>query len=179
MKECTCSKEENKESSKSCEENEESGLDNFKKDYNVFKDKYNLPEFSELNEIFDIEEIGDCETEFLVRKIRRVMAEKIANYLRFIETILNPSNAPMFFFKLIKKLASEDKEKLGKIHDLLGKMEIDVVKLDLDYNEKKETEFINNVSKDFKGISKDLLAVVEKLGNGAGASQNNSSSYFG
>ena len=41
----------------------------------------------------------------------------------------SPSNAPIFFFKLIKKLDKEDKESLNKIYEELGNLEIEVVKI--------------------------------------------------
>jgi hypothetical protein len=156
------------------------GLEELKKEYNLFKDKYNLPDFSELNKIFDIEEI-DPDTEFLLRKVRRVVSERVAGYLRFIEVVLNPSNAPMFFFKLIKKLEESDKKELTEIYEILGKFELKIIKLDLEYDENKEAEFINDVYRTFnENVSKNLLDVVEKMGNGVGKEKKvDSGSYFG
>ena len=159
---------------------EETSISELKQEYSKFKDKYNLPEFSELNKIFDIEDI-DVETEFFLRKIRRVLSERIAGYLRFVEVILNPSNAPMFFFKLIKKLGDEDKKQLSEIYDILGKFEIEIIALDLDYNENKEAEFIKKIYNLLnEDISKKLLMVVKKMGNGEGSKKKvESGSYFG
>jgi hypothetical protein len=156
------------------------GLEELKKEYNLFKDKYDLPEFSELNKIFDIEEI-DPDTDFLLRKVRRVVSERVAGYLRFIEVVLNPSNAPMFFFKLIKKLEESDKKGLTEIYEILGKFELKIIKLDLEYDENKEAKFINDVYETFKEkVSKNLLDVVEKMGNGVGKEKKvDSGSYFG
>ena len=111
------------------------------KKYNELKEKYKLPEFSKINETFDIEEI-DPETELLLKKIRIGIIEKISNYSRFIEIILNPSNAPIFFFKILKKLDTTDKESLSKIYEILGDYELKNLALDIDYKEKNEAEFI-------------------------------------
>jgi len=157
----------------------ECGLEGLKKDYGEFKEKYGLPEFSELNELFEVEDIESCETEFLIRKIRRVISDKIAGYLKFVETVLNPSNAPMFFFKMIKKLDSNDKEILTNIYEELGGFEIEIIKLDLNYSEIGEGEFIKKVFKRFDEIRKQLLKIIDKLGNGPGVNKNNSGSYFG
>jgi hypothetical protein len=150
-----------------------------KKEYKQFSEKYNLPEFSDLNKIFDIEEV-DSEGEFLLRKIRRVISEKVANYLRFVELMLNPSNAPMFFFKLVNKLDEEDKMVLSQIYEKLGSLEIEIIGLDLDYNEKKEAEFISKIydffNREVKGY---LLKIIEKLGNGEGKKRETGSSYCG
>jgi len=155
-------------------------LQKLKKEYFKFKEKYSLPDFSELNRVFDIED-AYADSEFLLRKIRRVVSDKISGYLRFIEIILNPSNSPMFFFKLIKKLEEDDKKELTEIYERLGKFELDVVRLDLDYFESKEAEFINYVYKTFnEDVNKRLLDVVAKMGNGGGGGEKQEKgSYFG
>ena len=134
--------------------------------YKPLKEKYQLLEFSELNKLFDIEDI-DPESEFILRKIRRTIADKIANYLRFTEIIINPSNAPMFFFKLLKRLTSEDKEGLSKIYESLGNAEIKMLSLDIEYNESEEAKFINEMCKAFTTeIKSEFLKTIDKLNNG-------------
>ena len=159
---------------------EDSCLEELKQGYDKFKEKYDLPEFTELNQLFDIEEI-DPDTEFLLRKIRRLISDRVAGYMRFIEIIINPSNAPMFFFKLIKKLDEADKEKLTGIYELLGNFEIEVVKLDLDCKEEKEADFIKKIYKIFnKTVKPDILTTIEKLSNGENTKKKESNgSYFG
>ncbi|MFA5174258.1 MAG: hypothetical protein WC438_03695 [Candidatus Pacearchaeota archaeon] len=158
---------------------EESGLDKLKQGYEILKNKYNLPSFDEMNKLFEIEELCDCETDFLIRRIRRTISERVSGHLRFVETLLNPSNAPIFFFKLIKKLDSDDKEKLNNILEELGMFEIDLVKLDLEFNEEKEAEFVNNIFNRFSEIKKQLLEIVDKLENGDNKKEDNERSYFG
>ena len=159
---------------------ESSCLTELKKEYEVYKKKYNLPNFEDINRLFDIEEL-DSESDFLIRKIRRFMSEKLASYMRFVEVLLNPSNAPMFFFKLIKKLENSDKEELSEIYEYLGKLEIQTITLDLDYNEEKEAEFINKLYKTFNEETRGKLQnILKKLSNGEnGKAKDNGSSYFG
>lgn len=160
--------------------NKDNNLEELKKEYEKFKDRYNLPEFNELNELFDIEEVY-FESDFLLRKIRRFISEKMLAYSKFVEIILNPSNAPLFFFKLMKKLDNKDKEKLANIYDELGKIEVETIGMDLEYNEKKEAEFIDRMYKNFsKEIKPKLSEIVKKLGNGDNNKQfSNGTSYFG
>jgi hypothetical protein len=157
-----------------------SGLDDLRNKYNDFKERYNLPEFSDLNRLFDVEEI-DSDTEFLLRRIRRVISEKIAGYLRFVEIVLNPSNAPMFFFKLIKKLEEEDKVVLTEIYETLGKFEFELIALDISYSEEKEVEFIKKIFNIFeRDIGVKLLKIIEKMGNGEnGVRSGNNGGYVG
>lgn len=154
-------------------------LELLKQEYFIFKEKYDIPEFEKLNEFFDIEEI-DVESDFLLRKIRRIISERIAGYLRFSETMLNPSNAPLFFFKLIKKLDENDREKLKKIYEKLGKYEIEIIKRDLKYSEEKEAEFIKKSYEIFdKQISKEFLEIIKKIENGDSDYKENNNSYCG
>jgi len=157
---------------------ESSNLEELNLEYKKFKDKYDLPEFSKLNEIFDIEEL-DVETEFFLRKLRKLISDRVAGYLRFLEIILNPSNAPMFFFKLIKKLDAKDREELTKTYEALGNLEIEVIKLDLEYSEEREVEFINRVVALFSQIREDLLKAVNKMTHSHDKKKREEGSYFG
>ena len=158
----------------------ETDLNELKEQYEVLRKKYGLPSFSELNVLFEIEEI-DINTEFLLRKIRRAVYEKLMNYTRFIEVILNPTNASLFFFKLIKRLDSDDLEELSQIYDSLGKFEIEIVKLDLDYDEKDEAEFVQKAFGIFnEELRKKLLSVINKISKDAeDLKRKNNGSYFG
>ena len=104
----------------------------------------------------------------------------MAAYSRFIEIILNPSNAPMFFFKLIKKLDSKDKEVLAGLYEELGSIEVDTISLDLDYSEKNEADFIIRMYKVFnENIRIKFLEIVDKLSNGNDNNKKYNGSYFG
>ena len=154
-------------------------IQELKKDYNQLKIKHSLPEFTELNKLFDIEDI-EIETEFLLKKIRRTISEKIAGYLRFIDVILNPSNAPIFFFKLAKRLDSKDMQTLKNIYENLGKFEIRTICLDIDYSEKNDAEFIKDIFNTFnKEIKKDFIVIIEKLNTEEENSKKINGSYFG
>lgn len=141
----------------------DSNLEELKKDFASLQKKYKLPSFQQLNEEFDIEKIAERETECLLREIRKAVMEKVIAYLRFIEMLLNPSNAPIFFFALIKGLTSQDKRILERIYERLGSFEIDVIELDCRYSEKEEAEFIKRIFKEWKYIGEEILKLVEIL----------------
>ncbi len=161
-------------------EKEHGCLDKLKSKYELYRERYSLPLFNELNKIFDIEEL-DSEGDLLLRKIRRFISEKLAGYMRFIEALLNPSNAPIFFFKLIKKLDNNDKENLTKMYEALGNIELETILLDLEYSEEGEADFIKKLYELYNNeIRKELLNVLKKLGNGDnGNARSNGGSYFG
>ncbi len=159
---------------------EESNLEELKKDYSVLQKKYNLPDFKELNEEFDIEKAAENETDCLLREIRKLVMEKVIAYLRFIEMLLNPSNAPLFFFALVKGLTAQDKRVLEKLYDKLGSLEIDVIELDCSYSEKEEAEFVKRLFGEWKSVKDDMLNLVEVLRRNWGQkSGKNERGYFG
>lgn len=155
-------------------------LNELKDKYEILRKKYTLPSFYELNKVFDIEEI-DSESDFLLRKIRRYISEKLAGYMRFIEILLNPSNSPIYFFKLIKKLEDSDREALNFMYETLGKIEIETISLDLNYNEEKEAEFVKKLYKIYnEEIRTRLLDVLMRLDNGEDNKKKDvNGSYFG
>lgn len=160
---------------------EYSNIKELRKEYEKFQKKYNLPDFSELNKLFDVEDI-EIETEFLLRRIRRIISDRITGYLKFVEIILNPVNSPLFFLKLINKLDNKDKHIVNEINNVLGKTEIDILYLDLDYNEEKEAEFIKKIYNLFNNdVRLKLLKIVEKFNNGDEPKKkdNGDRSYFG
>lgn len=139
----------------------ESSLEKLKKDYSDLQIKYGLPLFGKLNEDFQIEKAAESETDFLLREIRKYITDKFFNYLRFIESLINPpSSSPMFVFAIIKTFGEEEREKLAELYKKIAKVDIDLIELDLEYSEKKESESIQKYFKIWQEIKKELLEVV-------------------
>lgn len=158
----------------------ESNLENLKKDYKKIQSKYNLPDFKELNEDFNIEKISETETEYLIREIRRFMGEKFSNYLRFSEAILNPVNVQMFILSIIKTIMPEDRKKLVEIYKKLSRMEVQAIELEIEFSDKKESDFIKESFKIWRETKKDLLEFVNTIKKGwDNKFEMNSKSYFG
>jgi len=155
-------------------------LESLKSSYDKFMVRYSLPEFYELNKMFDIEEINK-DTDFLLRKIRRVISERISAYSRFVEIILNPSNAPVFFFNLLKKLDSQDIEEIKEVYSILGNLELEMLSMDLEYSESKEADFIKKIVNIFEDkIKPSLIKIIGQLENKDTLDKkDNRKSYFG
>lgn len=155
-------------------------LNELKQRYKKLQEKYNLPNFEELNQEFYIEKIAEFETEFLTREVRRFIADKIYNYLRFIETILNPTNAPMFIFSVIKSMTPEDKKKFGDIYEKLAEMDLELIRLDVESSEKKDADFIKQVYSSWQEIKRELTDVLGRLKKGKDKEEKDAGSgYFG
>ena len=161
---------------------EDRNLDTLKQEYKIIQEKYNLPSFDELNRDFAIEKAVEIQTDYLIREIRKLVADRIYNYMRLMEVMMNPQNAPLYIFSLIKTMNEDDKKKLSDIYKKFSDNEIALIKMDIHFDEEKEAEFINKIFKIFnEDIRIKFLAIVEKLGNGEGKkkSKESNGSYFG
>jgi len=160
--------------------NNESNLENFKRDFKKIQKKFNLPDFEKLNEDFQIEKIAEVETDYPTREIRKFIADKFSNYLRFIEAILHPVNAPMFIFSIIKSIGAEEKSKLTEIYKKLARSEVRLIELDVEFSEKKEAEFIKDSYELWQTVKKDMLIVVDVVKKNFGNKLvQNGKGYFG
>jgi hypothetical protein len=138
-------------------------LKRLKAEYAQLAKKYSLPNFEVMNQKFEIEKLADHETELLARELRRVMMEKASNYFKFIELFINPQTAPIFFLAVIKKINGIERKPLEELYVELGKLEIESINLENEYNEKKEAEFIKRLNKKWEEITKKLGEMIEKL----------------
>ena len=161
-------------------EKKESELANLKENYAKIEKTHHLPEFNKLNSEFSIEKIAEIETDFLIREVARIMAEKFSNYMRFVELVINPSNAPMFIFSIIKTMGESEKKKFADIYKELAKIELNLIELDVSFSEKKEADFINNSYKTWISMKEDFQEVIEKIKeNWDNKSENGNKGYFG
>lgn len=156
------------------------GLEQLKKEYEKLQKKEKLPNFNEMNEEFSIEKIAETETDMLIREIRRMIGDKCANYMRFIESLLNPVNAPIFVFQILKIISQEDKKNLSEVYKKLMQNEIKLIERDLDYNEQKEAEFVKESFSMWQGIKKDIIPIFEKIEKDKVIKpEDNNKGYFG
>ncbi|MBM3247209.1 hypothetical protein FJZ17_01550 [Candidatus Pacearchaeota archaeon] len=125
-------------------------------EYEKIAKENKLPDFNFLEENFEVELKEMEEDELIVRRIRKQIVEKISYHIRTLEAFLNPSNAPLFVMNMLKGFGNEEQEIVKNIYDKLGDFEIDSFGLEIEYNEKKEIEFIKNVCDDWKSIVFDL-----------------------
>ena len=139
----------------------EFGLAVLKKDYEVLKNKYKLPRFQQLNEDFEIERVADRETDMLLREIIKAITEKAVAFLRFLELVLNPTNAPFFMFAILKNLSANDKKLIEEIYEKLCEFEIKAISLDMEYKEKSEAGFISYSAKKWQSMHSEMKELGE------------------
>lgn len=159
---------------------EKSDLEKLKENYEKIRNKYSLFDFEMLNEEFQIEKLAEVETDFLVREIRRFMADKFSNYLRFVEALLHPVNSSMFIFSILKSVGNDEKKKLAESYKKLAKLELDLLELDLKFDDEKEADFVKSSYDVWQEVKNDLLEIVKTIKNNFdNKSEQNGKGYFG
>ena len=161
-------------------ENEDSkDIELLKKNYELIRKKYDLPEFKFMNNNFEIENT-DPESELIIKIIRKHMTEKLFFVLRSLETFMNPQNAPLFIFNIIKLFNESEKELIRELYDKISVYEIEAFGLEAEYDEKKEIEFIKNICFDWQEISAGLKKLYASMKeNNVKDSKKSEKSYFG
>jgi len=160
--------------------NEKFDLTRLKKEYQILQERYNMPPFEKLNEDFQIEKATECETDFILKEIRKYVTDKFFNYLRFIESLLTPTDAPMFVFAIAKTLGIKEKEKLIELYKKIAKIDIDLIELDIEYSEEKEANSIKKCYEMWQEIKKEFLELIEVIKkNWDNKLEDNGKSYFG
>ena len=155
-------------------------LTKLKEKYRTLQIKYNLPSFEKLNEDFQIEKATESETDFILKEVRKSVTDKFFNYLRFIESILTPTNAPMFVFAITKTLGVKEREKMIELYKKIAKVDIDLIELDIEYSEEKEANSIKKYYEMWQDIKKELLEIVSVIKkNWDTKVEDNGKGYFG
>lgn len=135
----------------------------FEGEYGKLKIKYSLPDFGLLAEDFDIEKLFEKESSFIIREIRRAIAEKLGSYLQLFEMLMNPSGPPIFIFSILRKLNSEERNKIKEIYNSLSKYQLEIMKLDIVYNEEKESNFVKSVFNDWQKLKIEIYDLIKSL----------------
>ncbi len=155
-------------------------LAQLKENYKKLQERYNLPSFEKLNEDFQIEKATESETDLILREVRKYVTDKFFNYLRFIESILTPTNAPMFVFAITKTICGKDRERLTELYKKIAKVDIELIELDIEYSEEKEANAIKKYYEMWQDIKKELMELVGVIKkNWDNKIEDNSKSYFG
>lgn len=146
-------------------EKENSSIEDLEKRYNEMQKKYSLPSFEKLNEDFYIERLAECETRHLLREVRKFISEKMSSYFKFLESILNPINAPVLIHSIVRVLTHEEKEKLDEMYSEMERVQLEIFSLDTIYQEKKEADFIKFACEKWDVMKKEMEEIITNIKN--------------
>ena len=154
-------------------------LKDLKSQYNVLTRKYKLPTFKEVNEIFEIDRI-ERDTDCILREVRKAMMDKIISYIRLVEMMLNPAQAPPMFMMFVKSISDGDRKVMEEVYKNFIELELRSLKLEIDYAEEDEAKAIKHIIDvwhETEPSLRSLIGIMEKNWNSK--SEKKEKAYFG
>ena len=160
-------------------EKEKTSIQEMKERYEKLRKEYSLPDFEKLNEDFQIEKLSEIETEHLLREIRKFISEKVSSYFKFLESILNPMNAPVFIHSIVRVLSEEGKQKINQMYGEMEMVQLELLDLDTIYKEKKEASFIKSTQEKWDIMKKEMEKIIKNIrSNWANSEDQKENNYF-
>ena len=131
------------------------------KAYKKLKETYKLPDFHQLDTEFEIRFID--KEEFLIRRIRRRINEKVIFFCRIIEGVLFPQNASYITSVETRVFGDKEKQDYLKMYRNLMKFERRSLLLDTECDDDKDAKFIKEVTKSWPEFKRSMEEFIKKL----------------
>lgn len=131
-----------------------------KKQYELLRKKHKLPAFADVDREFEIGKIeGDG---FLLREIRKKIAEKVSDAGSLLEEVLHPETnlADLYESRVFDE---REKQMLFDVYKRLMVALRRTAELSIESDEKLEALFINSFSEEWKKIKPQLATFVKRL----------------
>jgi len=136
-------------------------MNEIEKEYIKLSKKYNLPNFKEINEEF---EIGDLENvSFLLRNILRKVAEKLEFYTNLINDIMQPDTSSLSSMHETRFFSDSEKNDMYALFKNIMKSYRNIIELVLENNEKNQAEFLKKFFSEWFKIKKQLINYLGKM----------------
>lgn len=129
--------------------------------YEVYKKKYKLPLFKDLDAEFELSTIEL--PDFFLRQVKKKIKEKLQDLSEIFSEILNPSSESLVQLSQCKIFDVEEK---NKIYELFRQIQYYIQVLhESEYinDEKKDAELINEINKDWPHLKTKALVYLGKL----------------
>lgn len=131
-----------------------------KESYEKLRKKHNLPDFDKINNEF---EIGTLEKDdFLIRAVRRRMAEKLSHFAKFLEDLLSPDTS-FASMNECRDITDAEKQNIFEMFQKLMYYGTLSSQLDLVCEDEKDANFIIKFFSDWQNHKKGLNSLLEKI----------------
>jgi len=131
------------------------------KEYNEVRKKYGLPEYSQLNNEFEISCID--KEEFILRQIRRKIVEKMEFFSDILEGILQPDTASLAEMYECRIFDDDEKSKAMHIFKRLMLIQKESIEAAVENSQQLNADFINKSFKEWLSLKKDLKQIIKKI----------------
>lgn len=138
-------------------------MTDIKKSYKSLKKKYKLPNFDELDKYFEI--AGIEEETFLLREIRKKIAEKLEFFSKSLEGALQPETTLTQLYEA-KFFSEEEKESMFKLYKAIMIAHRQALLLSIENDEKHDAEFVNSFFGQWPKIKEQLNTFFKKMKTG-------------
>lgn len=129
--------------------------------YEKYMKKYNLPSYNDVNNELEISTIE--EEDFLLRQIRKKIAERIETITMSISSILQPSAESLTDMHECKFFGDKDKKKMIEIYKKLMIINRMALEADISHDDKTEASVINEFFKTWAEMKKDVVHFLAKM----------------
>ncbi|MBI4154960.1 hypothetical protein HY498_02665 [Candidatus Woesearchaeota archaeon] len=137
-----------------------------KEAYEILRKKYNLPNFNDLNNEFEISSIKKPSIEFLLRVIRRRITDKLAMFCNILQALIMPNTGSAVNLHEIKFFTEEDRVKIEKLLSDMMYLERKSLLLDINSKENVEAEFLKTTMEYWPRFSLEMMRIVDKMSSG-------------
>jgi hypothetical protein len=129
-------------------------------EYSKLKAKHNLPDFALLDREFEISTI-ECDF-FILREIRRKIAEKNESAAKIFDDLLHPESG-FAHFREAAIFSETDREQLLNLYRRI--MYYDRLAIELDFSDSDEinAKFINDFMKEWPALKKQIVSFVVRM----------------
>jgi len=131
-----------------------------KKEYEILRNKHNLPSYKELNIDFEICSIS--KEEDILKEIVKKILYVIDNYINLLEDIIQPDSR-FYNMKEANVLDANSRLIVKKIYHRLVYTNRASIELNLDYTDEKASQFIKNTYEEWQTTKKELRLIFTTL----------------
>ncbi len=135
--------------------------EDIKKSYEELKKKYSLPSFDILNSELEISSLESAD--FLLRRIKEKIAEKLDYIAHLLEAILHPDTNSLADMHEYRGFTETDKKEIFEIYGKLMILHRTAIELFLESNDTEIVAYINTVFEKLPELKKSTLKYIKKL----------------
>ena len=127
---------------------------------NIIK-KYKFPSFKDLDSEFDISSIEH--DGFILRAMRRKMVEKLELFCKIIESLMLPDASSLASIQESKAIDEDQRISLHNLYKRLMIFDRISLSLEIENDDKKNVEFIQDLLSEWKNIKPQLMNLVKTM----------------
>ena len=132
-----------------------------KKDYEVLKKKYNLPDFEVLDKEFEISTIE--KPDFLLRNIKKKISEKLELAAELLTKLIQPETTSIADLYEYRCFSEKEKKKIFELYSKVLYLHRKLLETDLILDDTEDANIIMHAAKEWPELRKQLIPFVKSL----------------